>query len=427
MPAFSVFEKAIQLLKSMYDKIEKEFLDIELGAVDEKSRATASRKMKHPLLSSTSLSEARTRAAANHAKMERLAIDAMREAIVAQLALEQAEAHQRSIDDAIKRDDEEKLAKDRSGLYKQARRTVDRLYDLGVGEWDYRQVSERELEIFADLLMWKAKDCQHSDVNTPWRALFSIYEGRELVHKARSIPLVSTEIPPLTGTPDYRVETPSFIPTRAELEAYLAENAQLAPASFDEPYGGIVSMPSFYSSPGVLPMWSREERGQIGGAARMDDWYKFSVPRGPYVLVHNNDVQFGFQPADEQFPPYKRLSLLGVELELGIKDMDRLKAAEEGRGSVDIAVQVVRHFTSELGKYDGLDEDLTRFWLFLLIGRHHPERVDRLFPHGYFDGVFGVDPAVESGPGGFTIVRSTNTDDNGHALRRGTFKEWLRQ
>lgn len=429
MPASSVLEEAFARLQAMYEQASTAIERIESDAVDERTRDVASRKLKHPRLSSTSLSDAKVAAVIATLKSESLALEAAREAVVMLIASQQARLNEESIDAAIIRANEEKKEKDSSGLYKQARTVVDRLYALGVSKWDYRQLSQQELEILADLLMWKAKDGQHSDVNTPWRAIFNIYEGRELAHKGRSLPLVSTKIPLLIGTPNYRIEAPSFIPTHAEMEDYLAENAQLAPPNLEEAYGGIVSMPSFDSSPGVLPMWSRQDRGQIGGIATMDDWYRFSVPRGPYVLIHNNNIRFRFNSADEQFPPYKRLSLLGVELELGSKDMDRLKAAEEGRGSVDIAVEVVRHFTEKLVKYDGLDEDLTRFWLFLLIGRYHPERVDRLFPHGYFEGVFGVDHAVSSGPGGFTIIRSTRTDDNGNALRRrcGSSQGWLRE
>jgi maltoporin len=60
-------------------------------------------------------------------------------------------------------------------------------------------------------------------------------------------------------------------------------------------------------------------------------------------------------------------------------------------------------------RYGKDNEDLVRFWAFLLLGRRFAKRIDVLFPDGYFHGVIAPDAGAEqSGVGYFSIVRVLN-------------------
>ena len=153
-------------------------------------------------------------------------------------------------------------------------------------------------------------------------------------------------------------------------------------------------------------MWRREDRKpSTGDRLTLDDWYRFEVPFGPYALVHMPRKFPDYVPvSDEMFPPFMDLERYGVAAGFSPVDMRALKIAATGRGAMDVAVRAVRSVL--IMNYGKDDEDLVRFWLFLLLGRQFMSRIDVLFPHGFFHGVWAPDPAArEIGLGFFRIVR----------------------
>lgn len=96
--------------------------------------------------------------------------------------------------------------------------------------------------------------------------------------------------------------------------------------------------------------------------------------------------------------------------------MRSLKIAAAGRGSTDVAIRAVR--SSLIMHYGQDNEDLLRFWMFLLLGRRFSGHVDVLFPHGYFHGVIAPDPAAaDVGVGFFRIVRMFDDGDLSDRMR----------
>ncbi len=180
-------------------------------------------------------------------------------------------------------------------------------------------------------------------------------------------------------------------------------------------FGGVVSTATL--TPDVVPMWDRKDRqtpagerltlgdASAGERLTLDDWYRFEVPFGPYALVHMPKKLNEYVPVrDEMFPPYPGLERYGTVAGFSEPDMRFLKVADMGRGPMEMAKQAVG---SALGmSYGKHDEDLLRFWMFLLVGRRFMHRIDDLFPDGYFHGVKAPDPAArDAGAGSFRIVR----------------------
>ncbi len=180
-------------------------------------------------------------------------------------------------------------------------------------------------------------------------------------------------------------------------------------------FGGIASLAAL--TPDVVPMWDRVDRqASTGDRLTLADWYRFEVPFGPYALVHMPKKLAEYVPVrDEMFPPYISLDRYGTAAGFSERDMLSLKVDAMGRGSMEtakIAISAVLDMT--YGKHD---EDLVRFWLFLLIGRRFQDRIDRLFPEGYFHGVIAPDPAAaDAGVGFFRIVRVLDDGDLGDSI-----------
>jgi hypothetical protein len=172
-------------------------------------------------------------------------------------------------------------------------------------------------------------------------------------------------------------------------------------------FGGIVSMASDVSD--VIPMWSREDRpSSTSGVLGLNDWYRFEVPAGNYALVHMPRRLPEFFPvSDTMFPPYIDIERYGEEAGFSVLDMRSLKLASSGRGGIDVAIRAIR--AGVVMRYGKDNEDLVRFWAFLLLGRRFAKRIDVLFPDGYFHGVIAPDAGAEqSGVGYFSIVRVLN-------------------
>ena len=188
----------------------------------------------------------------------------------------------------------------------------------------------------------------------------------------------------------------------------------------NDAFGGVVSMAA--QTPEVIPMWERADRpASTGDRLGLDDWYRFEVPFGSYALVHMPKRLTDYLPVrSEMFPPYADLERYGVQAGFSPADMRALKVAEMGRGSMEIAIRAVRAVL--IMTYGKDDEDLLRFWMFLLVGRRFMDRVDLLFPHGYFHGVMAPDPAAKDvGTGLFRIVRILDDGDLANQMRAPKF------
>ena len=185
-------------------------------------------------------------------------------------------------------------------------------------------------------------------------------------------------------------------------------------------FGGIVSMASDVSD--VIPMWSRKDRpSSTSGVLGLNDWYRFEVPAGNYALVHMPRRIPEFLPvSDNMFPPYIDIERYGEEAGFSVLDMRSLKLASSGRGGIDVAIRAIR--AGVVMRYGKDNEDLVRFWAFLLFGRRFAKRIDVLFPDGYFHGVIAPDAGAEqSGVGYFSIVRVLNDRKLSNKIRTPRF------
>lgn len=187
-----------------------------------------------------------------------------------------------------------------------------------------------------------------------------------------------------------------------------------------DPFGGIAFLAA--STPEVVPMWEREDLpASMGDRLTLNDWHRFEVPFGNYALVHMPRKLNDFGPVrDELFPPYIDLQQYGTNAGYSLAEMRALKFANSGRGLMDAAARVIR--SSVIMHYGEDNEDLVRFWLFLLLGRQFMDRIDILFPHGYFHGVIGPDAAArDGGTGFFRIVRIMDDGDLSRQMRMPRF------
>lgn len=185
-------------------------------------------------------------------------------------------------------------------------------------------------------------------------------------------------------------------------------------------FGGVVSMAT--STLEVIPMWERTERPRsLGDKMTLDDWYRFEVPAGNYALVHMPRRLLEYVPVtDKMFPPYLELERYGVDAGFSASDMRSLKIASSGRGGMDVAIRAIRSVL--IMNYGKDNEDLLRFWVFLLLGRQFMSRIDVLFPHGYFHGLYAPDPAAnKAGSGSFCVVRILDDGNLSEQLRRPMF------
>lgn len=185
-------------------------------------------------------------------------------------------------------------------------------------------------------------------------------------------------------------------------------------------FGGIVSMASGVSD--VIPMWLRENRpSSMSGVLGLNDWYKIEVPAGNYALVHMPRRLPEFLPvSDKMFPPYRDIERYGEEAGFSVYDMRGLNLADSGRGGIDEAIRALR--AGVVMRYGKDDEDLVRFWAFLVLGRNFMEKIDVLFPDGYFHGVIAPDAGAEqSGVGYLSIVRVLNDRKLSNKIRTSRF------
>ena len=187
-----------------------------------------------------------------------------------------------------------------------------------------------------------------------------------------------------------------------------------------DPFGGILSLAR--SAPDCVPMWDRKDRAMsAGNRFCMDDWYRFEVQKGPYVLVQLPTALSQYLPIrDEMFPPVVDVKRYGEMHGYSQEEMTPLILANCGRGGVAETTAIMR---AELIKtYGQDDEDLLRFWMFLLVGRLRIRCIDTLFPSGYFHGVLAPDPASQdTGVGSFQIVRVSDDGDLKAKMRTPQF------
>lgn len=133
--------------------------------------------------------------------------------------------------------------------------------------------------------------------------------------------------------------------------------------------------------------------------------------------------RFEFPGLAQLYPPLAELRLLGVTLNYDRHRQRELEEAEAGQAVSDILVETVRACFVEHNKCH--DEDLIRFWLFLLVGRKYAERIDALFPPGYFHGVRGPDIwESRDCPSHFQIARVAADRDYRHMMRHPDFGPW---
>ena len=169
-------------------------------------------------------------------------------------------------------------------------------------------------------------------------------------------------------------------------------------------------------------MWDRKDRAMsAGNRFCMDDWYRFEVQKGPYVLVQLPTALSQYLPIrDEMFPPVVDVKRYGEMHGYSQEEMTPLILANCGRGGVAETTAIMR---AELIKtYGQDDEDLLRFWMFLLVGRLRIRCIDTLFPSGYFHGVLAPDPASQdTGVGSFQIVRVSDDGDLKAKMRTPQF------
>ena len=162
-----IFEKALQAITGTWDEVDGALSQATQDALDSHLQDTAQNRMRHPLLSSTQLPAAATRALATVARLERKHAKTFQEAAVAMLAIEQARLFMERLEAASKLKKDADRDKDLTGIYAQSRGLIDRLWAYGVGKWHIAQQSEKEEVIYADLMRWKAENPDHDDLDSP--------------------------------------------------------------------------------------------------------------------------------------------------------------------------------------------------------------------------------------------------------------------
>jgi hypothetical protein len=401
-------------------------------AVDEKTRDAGENAQKHPMLSSTPLKEAKFRAHSAVTRLEKKYAPKISLALQYLATIEYARKFAERIDEAIEFDSISRREEDKTGLYAAACKAIDRMYEFGAGKWHWKQIGDLELKKISDLVRWKAKNPDHDDPNSPWLEVNAIYERRRMVSDLGGKLQLSSPNEPHSGfQPLKRV---SQIPTEDEMRAIAEGWAQYAPQTpsddlrmrgigrlpTDDPYGGILVCGA---AVGVLKIQDRFETYEhFSGYLDEKNWNRFEVPRSAYALVENRTA-FDFPALPQLYPPLAELRLIGVTLDYSRSKLQELVAAEAGEAPSEIIIDTVQKCFLKHNRCH--DEDLIRFWLFLLVGRKYPERVDALFPPGYFHGVRGpdIEESVQS-PTHFQIVRVAADQDFGHMMRHPDFGPW---
>ena len=183
-------------------------------------------------------------------------------------------------------------------------------------------------------------------------------------------------------------------------------------------FGGIVSMAS--GVPDVIPMWARKDRPRSTGLVLgLNDWYRFEVPAGNYALVHMPRKLPEFSPVtDNMFPPYIDIVRYGEEADFSLSEMQSMLKESDTLGGAKLSIRAIRFVVVK--RYGKDDEDLVRFWAFLVLGRVFMDRIDILFPDGYFHGVIDAG-AEQAGVGYFSIVRVRNDRKLSNKMRTPRF------
>ena len=185
-------------------------------------------------------------------------------------------------------------------------------------------------------------------------------------------------------------------------------------------FGGIVSLAS--GVPDVIPMWARKDRPRsTGRVLGLNDWYRFEVPVGNYALVHMPRKLPEFSPVtDNMFPPYIDIVRYGEEADFSLSEMQSMLKESDTLGGAQLSIRAIRFVVVK--RYGKDDEVLVRFWAFLVLGRVFMDRIDILFPDGYFHGVIAPDAGAEqAGVGYFSIVRVLNDRKLSNKMRTPRF------
>lgn len=439
-----LFKNALMALIGTWDTADAEMEQAVRDALDERTRARAHNQQVHPQGSGTPLREALMRAHGTVARLEGKYDKPIQEAAAGMLAIEHAKRQVLYIENALQQVHEGKREKSKTGIYEEARRVIDRMFDFGVMRWHFAQLSDDEIRIIADLIRWKADDATHAKTNSPWPVIFEAYRSRQTsVDPSDKVSLSEPFADPTAQSlaPVSAALNQSATPSVAEFKKMMATWGYIAAegaeysrvqgpgrVTGDDPFGGVISAAA--ATPEVIPMWDRANRqGSSTGALGADDWYRIEVPRGPYALVHMPAYREIWEQSREvSFPPYERLSSFGVELELPYAEVQALKEAELGVGSMEHAIATVNKIARKRldTRAEAPVENLTRSWMFLLIGRHFMDRIDTLFPHGYFHGAWLPDPAAqEAGHGHLCIVRLAKDGDLANCLCSPGFGPWF--
>ncbi|MEJ7776853.1 MAG: hypothetical protein WKF52_05610 [Sphingomicrobium sp.] len=421
---------AFELFDKEWEAIQFDLQNAVRRAVDEKTRDAGENAQKHPLQSSTPLKEASFRAHSTVTRLEKKFERPIATALGGLVSIAFAQKFAANVDRAIELDQRAKREKGESGLYAAARKAVDRIYDFGAGKWHWAQQADPELSIYSDLLRWKADDPAHDDPNSPWPEIKAIYKQRSRDRDLGEKLTLSLPKKPQSG---FRQAKPiTQIPTVAEMQtiagdwAWYSTNGSaqrttgVGQLDTDDPYGGFLrrKIPE-----AAMAMQEREDLYEPPGP-RLNDrhWSRFDVPRSTYAVVEVRSG-FDFPTLPQLYPPLATLRLIGVTLDYRGAKQRELEEAEAGEGPSDIIIETVRACFVRYNRCH--DEDLIRFWLFLLVGRKYPDRVDALFPPGYFHGVRGPD-IVESreSPTHFQLVRVAADQNFRHMMRHPDFGPW---
>ena len=399
-------------------------------AVDEKTRDASENAQKHPLLSSTPLKETRFRAHATITRLEKKYGQIIASALSHMITIAYARQFAEHVDRAIELDESTRREKDETGLYAAVRKAVDRIYEFGAGKWHWKQIGDPELKKFSDLLRWKAKNPDHDDPNSPWREVNAIYVQRRMPCDIGSKLQMSLPKNPQSGF--HPVKPVLKVPTAAEMIAIAGDWASysvhgsagrtkgVGRLDTDDPYGGFLRRRTPESA---MAMRDRDDLYEPPSQCMNENhWSRFDVPRSAYAVVENG-IAFDFPALPQLYPPLATLRLIGVTLDYSSAKLRELEEAEAGEAPSEIIIETVRNCFLKHNRCH--DEDLIRFWLFLLVGRKYPERVDALFPPGYFHGVRGPDIAESQySPTHFQIVRVAADQDFRYMMRHPDFGPW---
>ena len=421
---------AIALFDKEWAAIDVDLQNAIRRSVEEKTRDAAENAQKHPSISSTPLKEAKFRANATVTRLEKKYGPVIAAALSHMVTIAFARKFAENVDQAIEADQQARREKGETGLYAAACKAVDRMYYFGAGKWHWAQVTDLELKIFSDLLRWKAKNPGHDDPNSPWQKVIALYQQRRM--PADIMGKLLRSMPKCVQSGLKQLQQLQQVPTAAEMEAIAGDWASYGSYGLarrtegegrletDDPYGGFLRR---ITPDRALAMQDRDDVYEPRSPCLNENhWTRFDVPRSVYAVVENGTA-FNFPAVPQLYPPLVSLKLIGVTLDYSSAKLQELAEAEAGDAPPEIIIETVRNCF--LKHNNCHDEDLIRFWLFLIVGRRYPERVDALFPLGYFHGVRGPDiVASQDAPTHFQIVRVAADQDFSHMMRHPNFGPW---